>query len=303
MSGNSRVIFSVYKEVNDESITDYKKQQLKNYKDDLIKRQQQYADFCNADYFVYENNNQLVEIDEYNTIQFFKIHQLEKLAEQYDEILYLDLDIIPFKFVNFFESHDLSKLCCFQQDCYEWGLKRYVQESVKREEIPYFKVRPVPIQERLNNSGYYFHKENIEILDSQNWWVKACAKNAMLLLDNHTDFNNMIVNTGVIGGNSGIIKKLCFIDGLNDMLDALSNAKEDNIYPIEVSSLIKPNNEVFLTYLIEKNNIETNYLDESWNYIVDDFRHDTNNDDSIFLHVINKEFDKYNYKYNLFKSD
>ena len=29
MSGNSRVIFSVYKEVNDESVTDYKKQQLK----------------------------------------------------------------------------------------------------------------------------------------------------------------------------------------------------------------------------------------------------------------------------------
>ena len=124
MSGNSRVIFSVYKEVNDESVTDYKKQQLKNYKDELIKRQQQYADFCNADYFVYENNNQLVEIDEYNTIQFFKINQLEKMAEEYDEILYLDLDVIPFNFVNFFESHDLSKLCCFQQDCYEWGLKR-----------------------------------------------------------------------------------------------------------------------------------------------------------------------------------
>ena len=104
MSGNSRVIFSVYKEVNDESVTDYKKQQLKKYKDNLVKRQQQYADFCNADYFVYENNNQLVEIDEYNTIQFFKINKLEKMAEEYDEILYLDLDVIPFNFVNFFEA-------------------------------------------------------------------------------------------------------------------------------------------------------------------------------------------------------
>ena len=225
------------------------------------------------------------------------------MAEEYDEILYLDLDVIPFNFVNFFESHDLSKLCCFQQDCYEWGLKRYVQESVKRRDIPYFEVRPIPLQERLKNSGYYFHKENIDNLDSQNWWVKACAKNAMLLLDNHTDFNNMIVNTGVIGGNSSIIKKMCFIDSLGSMLSSLSNAADDNIYPTEISSLIRPNNEVFLTYLIEKTNIETNYLDESWNYIVDDFRQDTDNDDTVFLHVINKEFDKYDYKYNLFKSD
>ena len=72
---------------------------------------------------------------------------------------------------------------------------------------------------------------------------------------------------------------------------------------MQISSLIRPNNEVFLTYLIEKTNIETNYLDESWNYIVDDFRQDTDNDDTVFLHVINKEFDKYDYKYNLFKSD
>jgi hypothetical protein len=117
------------------------------------------------------------------------------------------------------------------------------------------------------------------------------------------NFDNMIVNTGVIGGNSGIIKKLRFIDNLNDMLYALGDAKKDNIYPIEVSSLIKPNNEVFLTYLIEKNNIEINYLDESWNYIVDDFRQDTDNDDTVFLHVINKEFNRYDYKYNLFKND
>ena len=34
-----------------------------------------------------------------------------------------------------------------------------------------------------------------------------------------------------------------FIDNLNDMLYALGSAKKDNIYPIEVSSLIKPNNE------------------------------------------------------------
>jgi len=288
MSGNSRVIFSVYKEVNDNSVTDYKKQQLKDYKDDLIKRQHQYAEFCGADYFVYENNNQI--IDEYNSIQFFKIQQLEILANKYDEVLYLDLDIVPFKFVNFFESHDLSKLCCFQQDCHEWGLKRYVPKDDNRKDVPYL------LNERL---GYYFHKENLQRLDSQNWWVKACAKNAMLLLENHVDFNNMIINTGVIGGSSGIIKKLRFTNKLDSILKTLRDAKKDNIYPIEISSLIKPNNEVFLTYLIEKNNIPINYINEHWNYIVDDIRKSIDSN-SIFLHIINKEFDEYDYLYNLF---
>ena len=70
MSGNSRVIFSFYKEVNDDSVTSYKKEQLKLYKDKLIKRQHLYAKSCNADYFVYENSNLL--LNEYDSIQFRK---------------------------------------------------------------------------------------------------------------------------------------------------------------------------------------------------------------------------------------
>ena len=43
MSGNSRVIFSFYKEVNDDSVTSYKKEQLKLYKDKLIKEYDLFA--------------------------------------------------------------------------------------------------------------------------------------------------------------------------------------------------------------------------------------------------------------------
>lgn len=273
MSGNSRVIFSVYKEVNDNSVTDYKKQQFKDYKDRLIKRQHNYAKLCNADYFVYENNNQIT--DEYNSIQFFKIQQLEILANKYDEILYLDLDVIPFIFVNFFEKHDMNKLCCFHQNGKEWGLKRYFRKW----EI-------------------YNH---LKVLDSQSWWVKACAKNAMLLLENHSNFNDMIINTGVLGGNSHVIKQIKFTENLNKMIELLHQAKQDNVYQKEISDNMVPNNEVFLSYLVEKNKIPMNYIDENYNYVLDDVRKVFRDwEQMFFIHVINKDFETLNKIYNLF---
>lgn len=277
-----RVIFSVYQEVKDNTVTSYKKQQLDLYKEKLAKRQQKYAKFCNADYFVYETDDFLV--DDYTSIQFMKIKQFEELAEEYDEVLYLDLDIIPFRFVNFFEEHDLSKICCLKQDGEEWGLKRY------------FSKKDVKYQYQVNRRNFlHFDK-----LDSQNWWVKACSKNAMLLLENYSKFNNMLINTGVLGGNSKSIKELKFTENLNRMIELSYQAKEDNLYPDEISNFMKPNNEVFLSYLSETNNIDINELDEKWNYILDDMRVDFDINEIIFLHVINKKFNEYESFFQLF---
>ena len=45
----------------------------------------------------------------YNIVNFYKIHLLYKLAQEYDEVLYLDFDVVPMKSDNFFERWDLSK--------------------------------------------------------------------------------------------------------------------------------------------------------------------------------------------------
>ena len=268
MSGNSRVIFSVYQEVKDYSVTSYKKQQLKLHKEKLAKRQYEYAKFCGADYFVYETDE--FHIDDYNSIQFMKIKQFEELAKDYDEVLYIDLDVVPLKFVNFFEENDLSKLCCRQQDCYKWGLERFF----------------------LRKNDRYRHFDS---LDSQNWWVKSCSKNAMLVLDNGSNFNNMLINTGVLGGNSDIIKQIKFTDNLERMISLLYEAKEDNPYPKEIGNFMNPNNEVFLSYLVEKEKIPISHIGKKWNFILDDTsstinlkKHDVN-----FIHIINKHFERY----------
>lgn len=292
MSGNSRVIFSFYKEVNDDSVTSYKKEQLKLYKDKLIKRQHLYAESCNADYFVYENSNLL--LNEYDSIQFRKIEKLEELTNEYDEVLYLDLDIIPFDFKNFFKEHDLSKICCHEIDGKEWGIDRYKINVPKMNDAYNNSIW----EEENNKQSRYLYEE----VDSMNMWLKASSKNAMLLLENHTSYNHNIINTGVIGGNKDSIKQLKFTENLQYMIDLIDKAKYDNIYSKKVQELIKPNNEVFFSYLIEKNNIPITNINKNWNFIVDDYTTGLTNawKEISFLHVINKDFEGYGNRYNLF---
>ena len=45
----------------------------------------------------------------YNIVNFYKIHLLYELAKQYDEVLYLDFDVVPMQHVDFFEHWDLTK--------------------------------------------------------------------------------------------------------------------------------------------------------------------------------------------------
>jgi hypothetical protein len=133
-------------------------------------------------------------------------------------------------------------------------------------------------------------------------WLKASSKNAMLLLENHTSYNHNIINTGVIGGNKDSIKQLKFTENLQYMIDLIDKAKYDNIYSKKVQELIKPNNEVFFSYLIEKNNIPITNINKNWNFIVDDYTSGLTNawKEISFLHVINKDFEGYGNRYNLF---
>jgi hypothetical protein len=132
---------------------------------------------------------------------------------------------------------------------------------------------------------------NKPYLDSQNMFVKTCAKNAMLLLD-EIDPSDKCYNTGVIIGNSDIIKSLQFTDQLDVLHQLLDEAREDNVFPEEVYKHFIYNNEVYMTYLVEKNNIPFHDLTTNWNFILDD-RGLTSVDiiNYNLLHVVNKDFD------------
>ena len=106
--------------------------------------------------------------------------------------------------------------------------------------------------------------------------TKSCAH-----VNTATDITEMIIieskkdtiaNTGILIGNKKSISELKYTHNLNYMK---SIASFDN-------------NEVFLTYLIEKNDIQINNL-EDWHRIYDDLDMDIEN--AKMLHVINKRFE------------
>jgi len=76
----------------------------KHYKK-LIDCKRYYANTIDADFIMFEHEDyqsfeknfksDFPELTGYEIINFYKIHLLYKLSKKYDEILYLDFDVIP----------------------------------------------------------------------------------------------------------------------------------------------------------------------------------------------------------------
>ena len=248
--GVKRIIFSIYRENIDKhtSTSSYKCNQFKKYKEQIIANHQDYAKLCGADYKLFTD----VESN-YDVIQFQKISMIKKLAQEFDEVLYLDFDVITNTRLSFFEHFDLNKICAYNIDT------------------------TIPDEVR----GYRIKDDNWHPMDM---YLKSCCKNAMLLLDD-IDNSNLVINTGVIGVN----KKSAQLIDFSKCYGVYHKAKEDNLYPTEINSKWKPNNEVYITYIIEKYNLPYTNIGLQWNFILDDTHRDVSAG-AHFYHVVNKDF-------------
>lgn len=253
-----RITFSIYNgnvDQNHKSTSDFKLNQFRKYKDQLVQAQQEYAAKCNSDYVLIETDN-----TNYNTINFQKILEMEKLANEYDEVLYLDLDVVPHTtFYSIFNHCNTDTLC----------LHPLVRDLTRRE------------------MGVYLEFDNF---DTQNVFCKTAAKKSMLLLDGILG-NNNLYNTGVFLAGSEAIKRLEFESQLEELHSLLDEAKEESLYPEEITKNFYYNNEVYVSYLIEKNNLPHTDLGMQWNFILDGYQPDPSAA-CFLLHHVNKEFEK-----------
>jgi len=254
-----RVIYSMYQPNIPKvgfSVDTYKQDQFEKYKDKLIKCKQEYADQCEADFFMHYPN-----LKDYTSLQYEKIRLLEEYAESYDEVLYLDFDVIPAHSPrNIFECVDLSKIN---------------MHPFKRE------IKPYELKRAITN-------KNVEYFDDQTMFVKVCAKKSMLLLEG-VNSNDLCYNTGVVCAGSDVIKSINFIDKLDEMKELLDESKEDSLYPEGITKHFSYNNEVFISYIIERYNIPHVDLGMNWNYIIDD-RMELSHGGYDLLHMVSKNF-------------
>jgi hypothetical protein len=250
-----KIIFSIYtNNLNKHtSVNDYKRSQFEKFKNLIKESQKKYAFLCNADYELFTTNSH-----EYDSIQFEKLIKLEELTKHYDEVLYLDFDAIPNTNKNFFKVFNLDNICA-----YGFERKPDITELSK--------------------------KLTLNKFDLMNVYSKTCCKNAMLLI-NDINGSDELINTGVIGVSKKSIEKLKFKDRLKECENIFYESIGDNLYPIEISNTWRPNNEVFISYLIEKYSVPYTNIGMQWNFMLDTYCPQFS-DAAYIHHHINKEFE------------
>lgn len=254
-----RLIYSIYQENVDphKSASAYKQAQFSRYKTHIKKAQEKWAKKCGADYILITP-----DIHQYDDINFAKIYLFEKYAEKYDEVVYIDFDVVPFSGENIFNHLDFNTINVHL-------LKRdWKTFNSKHKELSWY----------INN----------DMFDKMNVYVKTCAKKAMLELED-IEGNDYLANTGVLAGNKAAIAKLKFKERQEECRILLEEAKEDNIFPEEIHSKWWPNNEIFFSYIIEKYKVPITNLPEYWNFILDKL-HPHLPEQAHLLHHVNKEF-------------
>lgn len=209
-----RIIFSIYTDnVNTHtSVPQYKRDQFALYKDRLEERQKQYAKLCGAEYHLFTTNN----VD-YDNIQFEKILLCEQLTSQYDEVLYLDFDVVPVTNTNFFDKFNLDTVCVYS-----------IPTKLPKEII------------KFRNQDNTWH--------TMDMYSKSCCKKAMLLL-NDVIGSLECFNTGVFGVNKISAEQLNFSSNLDMCHVFFQQAYKDNLYPTEMYKNWRPNNEVHIVFM------------------------------------------------------
>ena len=277
------IIYSIYIENKEPNLSEkhqFTKTQLKKHYEKLVDVKKEYAKHCNAEYRVYNNDTYYQKFKkkfdgfEFDIINLYKIYLWEELGKEYDNVLYLDLDVIPNTTENFFETFDMNKICVYSPNA--------TKENV------WTKTMLKNYKKNIHSFEYLITKT-----DKYNEYVKAMCKRAMLATDNKFDTDYLIANTAILGGNSSAISKLRYTERLDEMSYTLKKAKEEQFFGETISKLFFANNEIFVHYLLDKDNIDWYNLPKEWHtYLMKNDKITSDLKSVKMIHLINKRFEE-----------
>ena len=241
----------------------------KHYKK-LVEVKKIYAENIDVDFIMFEYDEQYKTFEQnflkdfpmftgYEVINFYKIHLLNELSKTYDEILYLDFDVIPFtkehpRVASFFNNWDLSKGICLYNNNDKVNKSMDISQSIRSPSAKYFNCHA-------------------------------------MLYDQGLKPINDVVNTGIIGACKEDIIKLDFFGGFKDTIDLMTKLRESEpgIYTQNIIDMFRYDNETIFSYKKQINNVPIQWLDDKWHYFFDVQGYIP--DDTKLVHCINKDFD------------
>ena len=240
----------------------------KNY-NRLKEAHQRYADKIGVEYRLFEYDDQYKEyydffrqnypeINEYSIVNFYKIHLLYELAKKYDEVLYLDFDVIPLTNESFFDAWDLNKgICIYNNNIH-----------VNARNQPLHKLNHT---DRSPTAKYY-------------------NAQAMLIATGHNPECD-VINTGIIGAKREHIEQLKYFDEFRTTLDLMTKLRkeDDGMYLPNIRKMFAYDNETVFSYKLRATKTPHQWLDKRWHFFFDKIWYVPKV--TKFVHCINKEFD------------
>ena len=112
-----RVIFTTYDDIKKENdqwgMNYYATESINEYFDRLISNKEEYANsLINVEFKFYHNTMKDFNVDtelEFTKANIYKHHIMAELAEEFDEVMYVDMDVVFNTEKNVFDELDLSK--------------------------------------------------------------------------------------------------------------------------------------------------------------------------------------------------
>ena len=273
-----RVIYSLYVDVpikehygNSKNKHDTKEKAsitvnaFKKHYDKLVNTKITYSEYCESDFIMFEYDEQYQTFEKnflkdfpmftgYEIINFYKIHLLYELSKKYDEILYLDFDVIPFTDESFFDVWDLTKGICVYNNNDQVVNNVNVNHSIRSPSAKYFNCQA-------------------------------------MLIESGVSHRNDVINTGIIGARKEDIQKLDFFGKFKETIDMMTELRNDTsgLYPQNIIDMFRYDNETIFSFKREVNHITIQWLDDKWHYFLDKQKFIPK--DTKLVHCICKDFD------------
>jgi hypothetical protein len=262
------------------------KNQLEIHYDFLRNAHQKYADALGVDYFFFEEDDQYRKyensfesyISAYNAVNFYKIYLLYELSKTYDEVLYLDFDVIPMTNDNIFDLN-------FEKNGIAVRVNHEQDSSLYLSELNF---------KEISQKEKWFEDTN-QTQSIRSPFAKYWNCRAMLIENGH-DGENDVYNTGIVGAHRKHLDQLAYFDNFEEDLQFMhSLTTEEGLWPNYIQSTFGYDNETLFSYKMIQNNVLKLDLDDKWHYIMNNWSYVPN--DAKLVHVINKDIEYVKKKY------
>ena len=277
-----RLIYSFYIDIPEEELDIFDKDVLKkdetprniitknNFKDNyfkLLANKKWYAESIGVEFkmFEYDENFKNFKtrlqtrypfITTYNVVNFYKLKLLCELANHYDEILYLDFDVVCLTKDNFFDNWNLDKGIAVFDNTYKVNTMETITKQTQTIRSP---------------TAKYYNAQS-------------------MLIHKNLNPKNNVINTGIIGANKEHINKLKYFDDFDDDIKTMKDLTTNyDVFPKKIVDFFGYDNETLFSVKLNENNVPVQWLDNQWHYFFD--RQGFIPKDVKFVHAINKDFD------------